>query len=157
MTKIFKPLIDQTMEVYIDDIVVKSETRAKHIQHLEEAFRLIQAYNMKFNPAKCAFSISAEKFLGASGSGVGLALQSPIRKLVKQAIHLNFPTSNNEVEYEAMLAGLDLTLMLVVVWLEVRSDSQLIVEQIQREYKAKGERIARYLSMVEELLKKLDD
>ena len=64
MTKIFKPLIDQTMEVYIDDIVVKSETRAKHIQHLEEAFRLIQAYNMKFNPAKCAFSISAEKFLG---------------------------------------------------------------------------------------------
>ena len=56
-----------------------------------------------------------------------------------------------------MFAGLDLTLMLVVVWLEVRSDSQLIVEQIQREYKAKGERIARYLSMVEELLKKLDD
>lgn len=76
---------------------------------------------------------------------------------MEQAIRLNFSASNNEVEYEAMLAGLDLTLMLVVVWLEVRSDSQLIVEQIQREYKAKGERIARYLSMVEEHLKKLDD
>ena len=63
MTKIFKPLIDQTIEVYIDDIVVKSETRAKHIQHLEEAFRLMQTYNMKLNLAKCAFGISAEKFL----------------------------------------------------------------------------------------------
>ena len=35
MKKIFKPLIDQTMEVYIDDIVVKSETRVEHVQHLE--------------------------------------------------------------------------------------------------------------------------
>ena len=63
MKNIFKPLIDQTIEVYIDDIVVKSETRAKHIQHLEEAFRLMQTYNMKLNLAKCAFGISAEKFL----------------------------------------------------------------------------------------------
>ena len=37
------------MEVYIDDIVVKSETRAEHAQHLEEAFHLMQAYNMKWD------------------------------------------------------------------------------------------------------------
>ena len=41
MAKIFKPLIDQTMELYIDDIVEKSETRAEHVQHLEETFRLM--------------------------------------------------------------------------------------------------------------------
>ena len=35
MTKIFKPLISQTMEVYIDGFVLKSETRAKHVQHLK--------------------------------------------------------------------------------------------------------------------------
>ena len=52
------------MKVYIDDIVVKSETRVKHIQHLEEAFLLMWAYNMKPNPAKCAFGINAGKFLG---------------------------------------------------------------------------------------------
>ena len=39
------------MEVYIDDIVVKRETWVKHVQHLEETFRLMQAYNMKLNPA----------------------------------------------------------------------------------------------------------
>ena len=64
MTKNFKPLIGWTVEVYIDDIVVKSETRAKHAQHLEEAFHLIQAYNMKLNIAKCAFGVSTRKFLG---------------------------------------------------------------------------------------------
>ena len=52
MTKIFKPLISRIVEVYIDDIVVNSKTRAKHVQHLEETFHLMRAYNMKLNPAK---------------------------------------------------------------------------------------------------------
>ena len=64
MTKIFKPLIDQTVEVYIDDIVVKSKTKSEHAQHMEETFRLMKAYNMKLNPARCAFGVSAKKFLG---------------------------------------------------------------------------------------------
>ena len=64
MTKIFKPLINQTVEVYIDDIVVKSKTWIEHIQHLEKVFRLMRAYNIKLNPSKCAFSINARKFLG---------------------------------------------------------------------------------------------
>ena len=64
MTKIFKPLIDRTVEVYIDDIVVKSKTRAEHVQHLEETFCLMRAYNMKLNPAKYAFGVNVGKFLG---------------------------------------------------------------------------------------------
>ena len=64
MTKIFKPLIDRTVEVYIDDIVVKSKTWAKHVQHLKETFRLMRAYNMKLNPAKYAFGVNVGKFLG---------------------------------------------------------------------------------------------
>ena len=52
MTKIFKPLIGQTVEVYIDDIVVKSKTRSEHALHLEETFCLMKVYNMKLNPAK---------------------------------------------------------------------------------------------------------
>ena len=52
------------VEVYIDDLVVKSKTRVEHIQHLEEAFSIMQRYNMKLNPLKCAFGISVGKFLG---------------------------------------------------------------------------------------------
>ena len=52
----------RTVEVYIDDIVVKSEMWVEHVQYLEEAFCLMWAYNMKL--AKCAFGISVGKFLG---------------------------------------------------------------------------------------------
>lgn len=64
MKNIFKPLIGQTMEVYINDIVVKSRTQSEHTLHLEETFRLMWSYNMRLNPTKCAFSVSVGKFLG---------------------------------------------------------------------------------------------
>ena len=52
------------MEVYIDDMPVKSTTANLHIAHLSEAFQILRNYNMKLNPAKCAFGMSAGKFLG---------------------------------------------------------------------------------------------
>ena len=62
-----------------------------------------------------------------SGSGVRLILQSLTRELMKQAICLSFSASNNEVEYEAVLAELDLALMLAVTKLEIRNNFQLII------------------------------
>ena len=64
MTKIFKPLVGRTVEVYIDDIVVKSKTRKEHVLHLQEVFHLLRKNDMKLNPSKCAFGVSAVKFLG---------------------------------------------------------------------------------------------
>ena len=64
MKKIFKPLVGRTVEVYIDDIVVKSKTREKHVLHLQEVFHLLRKYDMKLNPSKCAFGVSTGKFLG---------------------------------------------------------------------------------------------
>ena len=52
------------MEVYIDDMLVKSIADEFHIAHLSEAFQIFRNYNMKLNPAKCAFWVSARKFLG---------------------------------------------------------------------------------------------
>ena len=52
------------MGVYIDDVLVKSTTAKLHIAHLAEAFQILKKYNMKLNPAKYAFGVSAEKFLG---------------------------------------------------------------------------------------------
>ncbi|RVW69617.1 Retrovirus-related Pol polyprotein from transposon 17.6 [Vitis vinifera] len=291
MKKIFKPLIDQTVDVYIDDIVVKRKTRSEHARHLEETFGLMKAYKMKLNPAKCAFGVSAGKFLGfmvtqrgievnpdqiksvmemsipnwwtsdcetvfekikryptqppilsspqpgeqlymylavfdcavsvvlfryvndkeqsvarklrpyfqahqvivltnqplrnilhkldlfdrlgvsspkrrwwilhvegvsqASGSEIGLLLQSPTREQLEQAIGLGFPASNNEAEYEAILARLSLALTLSASKLEIRSDSHLVVRQIQEQYEAKNECMARYLSKLQTSLNKL--
>ena len=52
------------MEVYIDDMLVKSIKVELHITHLAEAFQVLKSYNMKLNPTKCAFGVSAGKFLG---------------------------------------------------------------------------------------------
>ena len=52
------------MEVYIDDMLVKSTIAELHIDHLSEAFQILREYNMKLNPAKCVFGVSARKLLG---------------------------------------------------------------------------------------------
>ena len=64
VNRMFQKQIGATMEVYIDDMLVKSTKSDLHITHLSEAFQILRNYNMKLNPAKCAFGVSAEKFLG---------------------------------------------------------------------------------------------
>ena len=64
VNRMFKKQIGTTMEVYIDDMLVKSTTAGLHIAHLSETFQILRDYNMKLNPAKCAFGVSAGKFLG---------------------------------------------------------------------------------------------
>ena len=64
VTKMFRPLLEKTMEVYIDDMLVKSKERSDHTTHLQQAFELLIAYGMKLNPTKCAFGVSAGWFLG---------------------------------------------------------------------------------------------
>ena len=64
VNRMFQKQIGTTMEVYIVDMLVKSIIAELHIAHLSEAFQILREYNMKLNPAKCAFGVSAEKFLG---------------------------------------------------------------------------------------------
>ena len=63
VTKIFRPLMGKTMEVYIDDMLVKSRERPDHMKHLQETFELLCTCGMKLNSLKCAFGISSSKFL----------------------------------------------------------------------------------------------
>ena len=64
VTKIIRPLISKTLEVYIDDMLVKSKERPDHMKHLQETFELLRRYDMTLNPLKCAFGVSSDKFFG---------------------------------------------------------------------------------------------
>ena len=64
VTKIFRPLMGKTMEVYIDDMLFKSKERPDHTKHLKEASEVLRTNGMKLNPLKYAFGISSGKFLG---------------------------------------------------------------------------------------------
>ena len=105
-------------------------------------------------PGEQWWTLHVDKTSRVFGSRIGLILQSPTGELMEKAIHLNFSATNNEVEYEVVLVGLDLALVLVATKLEIRNDSQLIFGQIQQEYEAKDERMAHYLTMVESRLEK---
>jgi hypothetical protein len=61
---IFHELSVNTVEVYIDDIVVKSAEFSSHIADLRKAFDKMRRYGLKMNPRKCAFGVSDGKSLG---------------------------------------------------------------------------------------------
>ena len=63
-------------------------------------------------------------------------------------VRLDFPATNNESEYEALIAGLDLTKFAGAVRVVIYCDSQVITNQINGDYECKGERMKRYLDQV---------
>ena len=64
MTVIFHNMMHKEMEDYVDDIVVKSKTRTGCLQVLEQVFKRCKEYKLRMNPMKCAFGVSARKFIG---------------------------------------------------------------------------------------------
>ena len=82
--------------------------------------------------------------------GVAVVLQSPEGDLIECVVHLQFPTTNKEAEYESVLTGLDLAKAAGVSSMVVHNDSQVIIGHINGDYKAKGEWMKEYLSMVDE-------
>jgi hypothetical protein len=74
MNLIFHELLGNTVEVYIDDIVVKSTEFSSHKADLRKAFDKMRRYGLKMNPRKCAFGVSAGKFLGFVIHGHGIEI-----------------------------------------------------------------------------------
>ena len=73
---------------------------------------------------------------------------------MEYALKFGFQASNNEAEYEVVIAGLNLAHFMEADQLEVSSDSQLVVKQTEDSYEAKSEKMILYLKKVRELLKK---
>ncbi|KAJ9546251.1 hypothetical protein OSB04_025958 [Centaurea solstitialis] len=69
VTMMFKEHLGRTIQVYIDNMLVKSERSHDHIQHLKQSFDILRQYKMKLNPTKCSFEVRAGKFLGYMNHG----------------------------------------------------------------------------------------
>ena len=87
-----------------------------------------------------------------TGAGVGLQLKALIGERVEQAIRLDFPASNNETEYEAILVRIDLAQSISSEKLLIRNDSQLVVRQVNGEYETRDQRMTRYMGLVKQRL-----
>ena len=98
--------------------------------------------------------LSVDRDANTQGSGADLILTSPNGKDIEYGLRFRFRASNNEAEYEAFIAGLNLAHSMEVDQLEVCNDSQLVVKQIKDSYEARGEKMILYLKKVRKLLKK---
>ncbi|KAL2237224.1 UNVERIFIED_CONTAM: Transposon Tf2-12 polyprotein [Sesamum indicum] len=95
VNKMFKNHIGSTMEVYVDDMLVKSKQESDHLAHLGTTFSIIRAYGMKLNPAKCTFGVRGGKFLDYMVSERGI--ESKLEK-IKAILQLGSPRSIKEVQ-----------------------------------------------------------
>ena len=64
MNKMFVHQLGRNVQVYVDDMLVKSVRENDHLCDLQETFNTFRSYNMKQNPSKCVFGVTTEKFLG---------------------------------------------------------------------------------------------
>ena len=64
MNKMFAHQIGRNVQVYVDNMLEKSIPEDDHLNDLKETFDSLCSYNMKLNPSKCAFGVTAGKFLG---------------------------------------------------------------------------------------------
>ena len=71
---------------------------------------------------------------------------------IEQAIQLGFSASNNESKYEAILAGIELVAAISINKLIIRSDSQLVVGQLNAEYESRDPRMVKYVTLVKQRL-----
>nr|GEZ93198.1 reverse transcriptase domain-containing protein [Tanacetum cinerariifolium] len=140
MNKAFKGQIGRNIEVYVEDLVVKSYTGAEMMRDIKETFGTLRKVNMKLNPKKCSFGLAEGVFLGyvvtpegiksycsscVDGSGAGLILTSPEGVEFTYALRFQFIASNNEAEYEALVAGLRIAARIGVKNVQVSVDSKL--------------------------------
>ncbi|GJR97252.1 reverse transcriptase domain-containing protein [Tanacetum coccineum] len=235
--KAFDSQVGRNMEVYVDDLVIKSHTEAEMLRDIDEMFRTLRKINMKLNPKKCTFgavkgmflgytitpegikpfrlnkvvlqvsvphddprvlaaiqnleevyqksdsldprsgtSLQATKtafvratlvgstqtkggidcipvcFLRSNGSSAGLILTSPEGTEFTYTLRFQFTASNNEAEYEALIAGLRIAAQMGVQNVQVNVDSKLVANQVLGTYVAKEENMIKYLEKVKGLV-----
>ena len=64
MTRMFESLLGKNIEIYIDDMVVKSKVISEHLGDPRDTFEILRSYKLRLNASKCSFSVGSGKFLG---------------------------------------------------------------------------------------------
>ncbi|XP_024019781.1 uncharacterized protein LOC112091140 [Morus notabilis] len=95
VNKMFAQRLGKTMEVYVDDMLVKNARTSHHVDHLGEMFSILRKYHMKLNPQKCAFGVGSGKFLGFMVSNHGIEANLEKIKALKD---MRSPTKPKEVQ-----------------------------------------------------------
>ncbi|XP_070006270.1 uncharacterized protein [Nicotiana sylvestris] len=104
MTTIFHDMIHKEIEVYLDDIIIKSKRATNHMEDLRKFFNRLRRYDLKLNPAKCAFGFPSRKLLGFIVNRRGIELDPSKVKAIQE-----LPPPKNKKEVMSFLGKFNYT------------------------------------------------
>ena len=91
----FEPQLGRSIEVYIDDMVVKSKAVSEHVGDLTNIFEILRRHKLRLNASKCSFGVGSRKFLGYMVTHRGIEVNL---NQIKAINSLQPPQNPNEVQ-----------------------------------------------------------
>ena len=82
MVALFHDMIHHEIEVYIDDMIARSQTEEDHLDHLHKSFERLKKYKVWLNPNKCVFEVRSGKLLSFVVSGKGIKVDPTKFKVI---------------------------------------------------------------------------
>ncbi|XP_056862178.1 transposon Tf2-1 polyprotein [Raphanus sativus] len=141
------------MELSAHDITYKNRTAAKSQVLADFLIELTPELEQDLVLPSNNWILHVDGSSTNKGSGAGVQLQSPTGELIRQSFTFGFNASNNEAEYESLIAGLRLAQAVKVKRLSAYCDSQLVVSQYHGDYDVRNDRMDSYLRIVQDLAK----
>ena len=95
MTRMFESLLGKNIEIYIDDMVVKSKMVSEHLGDLQVVFETLRSYKLRLNASKCSFGVGSGKFLGYMVIHRGIEVN---HDQIKAINNMRTPRNSKEVQ-----------------------------------------------------------
>ena len=102
MVALLHDMIYHEIEIYVDDMIARSQTEEEHVDHLHKLFERLKKYKLRLNPNKCTFGVISGKLLGFIVSGKGIEVDPDKVKAIQE-----MPSPRTEKEVKGFLGRLN--------------------------------------------------
>ncbi|KAK0586173.1 hypothetical protein LWI29_002178 [Acer saccharum] len=142
---------------YLPRTAIKAQAVADFVAEFTEPSVEVARMMVEQNKKIFKWQLRVDGSSNTHGSGAGIVLTTPEGDSVECALRFDFKATNNQAEYEALIAGLKISTILGADEVEIFSDSQVVVNQVLDEYQAREESMITYLELARELLERFKE
>ncbi|KAK0585343.1 hypothetical protein LWI29_027080 [Acer saccharum] len=137
---------------YLPRTAIKGQAVADFVAEFTEPNMEVARMMVEQTKKTFRWQLRVDRSSNTHGSGAGVVVSTPERDSVECALRFEFKATNNQAEYEALIAGLRVCTVLGADEVEIFSNSQVIINQVLDEYQERDEKMIAYLKLAKELL-----